>query len=203
MFRIKYQYRNAVIVSAAVALVLAGCSDHENVKKHSTGILYSPNGEPLNGGPLGEPTCQQALSGWFDRVDTGHDGAISLNAFMADARAQFLRMDMDANGYIVSEELERYRRPYRKQAPIVPAPSDSVNTQHGKHKSHKDAGADSDDTPDSGDPVMSADTNLDFKVTPEEFMVHAQKIFGELDTNHDGALSRDEVLARCVEKKEE
>ncbi len=47
---------------------------------------------------------------------------------------------------------------------------------------------------------MSADTNLDNKVTPEEFMAYARKKFLELDSNHDGTLSRDEVLARCGAK---
>jgi hypothetical protein len=53
---------------------------------------------------------------------------------------------------------------------------------------------------DTSDPVMSADTNLDNKVTLEEFMTYAQKKFLELDSNHDGVLSRDEVLARCSPK---
>lgn len=45
---------------------------------------------------------------------------------------------------------------------------------------------------------MSADTNNDFKVTSQEFSVHAERTFIELDTNHDGLLSRDELLKTCA-----
>jgi hypothetical protein len=47
------------------------------------------------------------------------------------------------------------------------------------------------------DPVMAADTNLDFKVTSLEWETYAASNFEELDRNHDGRLSPDEVASSC------
>ncbi|MDB5364166.1 MAG: hypothetical protein JWM77_93 [Rhodospirillales bacterium] len=47
------------------------------------------------------------------------------------------------------------------------------------------------------DPVMAADTNLDFKVTKLEWETYVESNFDELDRNHDGRLSPDEVASSC------
>ncbi len=159
------------------------------------------------------PGC--AFAGWFGRVDSNHDGVISRDEFMADAQTQFQRMDIDGKGYIASEALERFRKPYRQQTAgtDLNTAQDNENAtqpQQGKHRhggssrggNRNSAATDSgtDEQPDTTDPVMSADTNLDFKVTHEEFTTHAQKVFDALDVNHDDALSQDEILARCPKK---
>ncbi len=51
---------------------------------------------------------------------------------------------------------------------------------------------------DRPDPVMSADVNLDNRVTQEEFQAQAARTFASLDRNRDGHLSRDEVAATCA-----
>jgi hypothetical protein len=170
-------------------------------------MIYSPNGEPLNGGPLGKPTCEQALGGWFDRLSAGADGHISLLAFINDAQTQFHRMDIDNNGYIVSEELDRFRDPYRQQPP-APAAKDKDDDEPQKGRRHKgkeghgaESGSRSDPSLSLSDPVMSADTNLDFKVTYDEFMHQARDTFGKLDSNHNDTLERAEVMAACEPKK--
>jgi len=217
-----YRYRRQWICLAALStsLVLSGCSDshkshHASAEQAALSrMLYSPNGEPLNGGTLGRPTCQEGMSRWFERVDANHDGVISRDEFLADAQIQFRRMDIDKNGYLVPEELERFRRPYRQQTASdqtavnqsnnnAEQPQQNMHKRGAAHGGHGGAESNSqDDQPivDTSDPVMSADTNLDNKVTPEEFMIYAQKKFLELGSNHDGVLSRDEVLARCNPK---
>jgi len=182
-------------------VVLAACSHQEaTTPKQRTTILYSPNGEPLAGGILGNPACHVAMSGWFGRL-AGAEGKIPREAFLADARAQFARMDIDHNGYLVSEELERYRRPYRPVIAAAKPPEEEKKHRPSNGKHDSDKSKDDEPIEDGGDPVMSADTNLDFKVTPEEFTIHAQKIFSELNTHNDGALSSDEVLTRCKTEK--
>jgi Ca2+-binding EF-hand superfamily protein len=189
---------------------LTGCSSDDSgpvmvdKKTPPTYMLYSPNAEPLNGGPLGKPSCEQAMNGWFDRISAG-SGHISQQIFLSDAQLQFKRMDIDHNGYIVSEELDRFRLPFRQQPPAaLPEDPDSKKSgkSHGKHKD-KEKAARSDPSLSMSDPVMSADTNLDFKVTPEEFMQQAQNIFTKLDTNHDGMLDRREIITLCEPQKPE
>ena len=95
---LRHQHTLACVLALLFA-ALSGCSSDSH-KHHGAGqdaalsrMLYSPNGEPLNGGKLGRPTCQEAMSHWFDRVDTNHDGGINREEFMADAQTQFRRMD--------------------------------------------------------------------------------------------------------------
>jgi Ca2+-binding EF-hand superfamily protein len=197
-----------------VGVALSGCasSHHRQAPQDPnlgpTSMIYSPNGEPLNGGPLGRPKCDQALAVWFGRVDTDHNGGIDHGEFITDAAAQFTRMDIDHNGYLLPEELERYRLPYRQDAAnepsVSPAPDgDNATAQHRHSRrgmptdengaSHT-GGSGPDRTPD---PVMSADTNNDFKVTLQEYIAQADRKFAELDAHQTGAVSLDELLKTC------
>jgi hypothetical protein len=195
------------IVAISSVGMLMGCSDTSMLTDHFSDKppvqahhLYSPNGEPLNGGVLGLPSCEDALSHWFDRTDMNHDGMISREEFMADAQAQFHHMDIDGRGYLVSEALERFRRPYHQDDNVKETHDeprdDRKDTRHENRrlKPQKEANGGFED---EGDPVMSADTNLDFQVTEDEFKIHAQKIFVELDHSHAGQLSRADVMLRC------
>ena len=201
-----YQDKWIIFSTLTIAIALFGCSGDSH-KHHSDPLslmLYSPNGEPLNGGTLGRPTCQEALSKWFDRVDTTHAGTISSNEFLTDTRLQFQRMDIDHNGYLVSEEIERFRQPYRQQtAAEQPVQKPKNDASQGK-RSHGGRNGGNHEEEDAGDntadPVMSADANLDFKVTLDEFMAYAQKQFFALDSNHIGTITKEEVLARCPAK---
>jgi hypothetical protein len=201
-------------------LLLAGLSACASSHRHAhgdpnlgpTSMIYSPNGEPLNGGRLGRPTCLQAMSTWFARVDTDHVGRLSHAEFMADATAQFARMDIDHNGYLLPEELERYRLPYRQDAspsnsgPYQTAESDnSGGHRHGRHGSGSGNNSQSNGSSGSSvelDPVMSADVHNTFRVTPEDFLAQAERNFVELDINHDGSISLDELQKTCEQKKE-
>lgn len=203
----------AIVSLSVLMLALAGCdANHkpagtgDTSREHPTTMIYSPNGEPLNGGPLGKPSCEQAIGGWFERLSAGSDH-VSLLAFINDAQTQFHRMDIDHNGYIVSEELDRFREPYRQEQPPQPAAkekdSDATQKDH-RHKGkegHGEGGIPSDPSLSLSDPVMSADANLDFKVTTDEFMKQARDNFTKLDTNHDDVLERAEVMTTCEKKK--
>lgn len=184
-------------------LCTAGCSSDAGTKLAKQNaeqrfVLYSPNGEPLNGGILGHPSCETAMTTWFNRVDTNHDGFADKSEFMADAHVQFSLMDIDRNGYLVSEELERYRMPYRTdrtQKPIHHSLQGPQQRIHGK--SDEVSASDLISQTNLIDPVMSADTNLDFKVTLAEFLAQSAKNFGDLDNQHSGRISRTDVLKLC------
>jgi hypothetical protein len=190
--------------SLATLLLAAACS-HDAYKGPPLYMIYSPNGEPLNGGPLGKPSCEQALSRWFSALSAGHNGRIPETVFLSDAQAQFQKMDIDHNGYLVSEELDRYRAPYRQQpAMMISGESDDSGSKHKKGRHGSDSKTlQADLSYTSSDPVMSADTNLDFHVTPDEFMQQAQRTFRKLDIHHDGALSLPEVTEHCNAKEDE
>jgi len=176
--------------------LLSGCTSSHNVaavkteKIGPTFMLYSPNGEPLNGGALGRPFCEQALSAWFKRVNTSQSGFINHDEFMADAAIQFQRMDIDKNGYLLPEEIERYRRPYRQDLTDVKQ-SSSSNSKH-PNPSYQNA---------QPDPVMSADTNNDFRVSPQEFTSQAENIFKLFDKKDQGHVSFNEFLKECPPKE--
>lgn len=170
-------------------------------------MIYSPNGEPLNGGPLGRPTCNKAMSTWFARVDTDHAGRLSHAEFMADATAQFARMDIDHNGYLVPEELERYRLPYRQDASPTAGTAQTSDTDnsgghhHGRHGSSNDSQSNASSASHlEPDPVMAADVHNNFKVTLEDFLAQADRNFAELDTDHDGLITLKALLKRCERK---
>lgn len=162
-------------LSVLAMLGLAACSSHErppgpNDAKRLPAILFSPNGEPLNGGDLGQPSCTLAMDYWFDRIDANHDGRLDRDEFLADSDAQFAKMDMDRQGYVTSNELDQYRGPYRQG-------TRSANV---------------------ADPVMAADVNLNGMVTPEEFRNRAADAFDQLDAAHKGYVEHADLAAYCT-----
>ena len=212
--------RVSVIALALVALGLAGCgglgggAPPPESTRHR--IIYGPNAEPLSGGPLGSGKCAEALSAWFDRLDVGHTGAIGLPAFLADAQAQFARMDLNHDGFVTPDELSVYRRPFlvgREDDPPPPAQAvDSEPTGWGRRgqspeRPQPGGGGNLDrqyrsSSPPvdiSADPVMSADTKLNFKVSTDDFLAQAKDVFRGLNAAHDGRLSRAEVMSWCTD----
>jgi hypothetical protein len=179
-------------ISAALALLLAvflGACGHDSSERDRYIPLYSPNGEPLSGGPLGRPACKDALSGWFDRVDAKHAGRIDRETYLADTRRQFAAMDLEKNGLIDPAELAAYRAPYAVVVPAEPKPRPGQSTH-----SRPDGGA---TRSDQADPVMIADVNLRNQVSLDDFLAYENRKFTELNTSHDGLLRREEVLAMC------
>jgi hypothetical protein len=209
------------LATPLVALLLTGCGSHRHEanrsdRARSTQTFFSPNGEPLNGGPLGYPTCSDAMTGWFNRVDTNHDGTIDLNEFVADARRQFAVMDLDHDGEVTPDELTAYRAPYDLGLPeTASAPRDADTAgqpgDQSSRGSRRGRGANAgsgplnigggsrkvDLTNDAGDPVMAADVDLKFRVTLNEFLVYEQQQFAQLDTHHDRHLTLAEILPLC------
>jgi Ca2+-binding EF-hand superfamily protein len=158
--------------------------------------ILSPNAEPLTGGALGQRPCREALDGWVARIDTDHDGRISRAEFLADARAQFARMDLDQDGFITADELSTYRDPFlphEEPAPLRrPRPEGGPGQPPAGGPGREPSGPTA-----TADPVMSADTNLDFKVSLDEFLRQATALFDSLDIDHSGTLDSGKVTRRC------
>ena len=191
--------RYAFALLLPVALLLAACStvrtpldglplpsmphssSAEAGAKPLDGPVISPNSEPLSGGILGRPDCDEALAKWFDRIDTNHDGVIDGAEFLADARAQFARMDLDHDGFITADELTTYRMPYLGSGDAKPG---------AKRQRISQAAAEG-----LEDPVMAADANLDFQVSLPEFLAQAETKFAKLAS--DGKMNRDALDGIC------
>jgi hypothetical protein len=181
---------NAWHVGSVLALLaLAACGKLDRMMDPppptAPARIFSPNGEPLRGGPLGHPACRDALSRWFERVDTNHDGFVDRAEFRADAARQFKIMDLDHDGEITPDELARYRAPYE------------VDTVRGQSEESADHGEKIVRMIEQADPVMLADVQLRNRVNLAEFMAYADRNFADLDANHDGRLVKSEIEGVC------
>jgi hypothetical protein len=180
------------LLALALATLLGACEDPLALfepKRERYYALYSPNGEPLSGGPLGRPSCKEALSGWYDRLAASHGGTIDLATYLADTRRQFAAMDLDHDGLITPAELQEYRAPYAVAAPrgAKPRPGELAGRRP------EDGGIAS----DRADPVMIADVSLRNQVSLQDFVTYQTRKFAELNTSHDGVLRREELLVTC------
>jgi len=171
------------LACALLAVALLASCGHGDDDDAPKGVprLYSPNGEPLNGGPLGFPSCETAMSRWFDRTDRDHDGTIDLAEFLADARRQFALMDLDKDGVLTPAELAAYRLPYEGE----PAAQRSGDKKRRAYN-------------DQPDPVMLADVGLHNKVTLADFLAYARRQFADLDRDRDGHIEKAEALRVCA-----
>jgi hypothetical protein len=216
-----------IAATLLVAAACLGCSSHDNAAHWTRGgaaaqqVIYSPNGEPLSGGPLGRPTCRDALSSWFSRVDADHDGVVDHDEFMSDARVQFDRMDLGHDGFITSAKLSVFRAPYEVETPGTIATdskspgSDSAQDGGSEQRQRRDQssggsqgnsgtrsqGQGQQQRSDGSDPVMSADRSLTFKVTLPDFLANAEEVFSRLDNAHTGKLSLTQVQSSCAGKR--
>jgi hypothetical protein len=192
----------------AVSLSVAGCASSPPRTEHDGGpndgtpaflqLIHSPNGEPL-----GRAICRDALTVWFGHTDSNRDGLITDDEFGADSAAQFTRLDRDDDGVITADELQEIRRPFL----IEPQNQDLSPPRDGNvesnHTDLPDAGAASDSRfrhrsiGRGEDPVMTAYTNLDFKVSRAEFHTRAKEVFTRLDHDGNRSLSLEEVTAPC------
>lgn len=183
------------ISAALILLALGGCGTFDRMMNPPPPMaparLFSPNGEPLSGGPLGHPACRDAMSRWFDRVDTNHDGFIDRAEFRADAERQFKAMDLDHDGEITPDELARYRAPFE------------VDTARRQAEESPERGGRILRTTEQPDPVMLADVQLRNRVNLAEFMAYADRNFADLDTKHAGRLDKPEILGVCGPAGEE
>ncbi len=164
--------------------------------------IFSPNGEPLNGGPLGHPACNDAVASWFARVDADHDGTIDRDEFLADTRRQFAVMDLNKDGEITSAELGAYRAPFGATPSFSPAEEPGAPANTAEPGSRRRRGVSTgglgarksvDTTNDTPDPVMSADVNLKFRVNLSDFVAYEKKEFSALDLKRNGRVTLGEV----------
>ena len=150
--------------------------------------IYSLTGEILNGPGKVRQSCSDAQAGWLKRISPAEDG-INLEQLQAEAKLQFDRMDLNHDGIITAAELRIYRAPLQ----IVQEDSkDGRNIHRMPLRPHVS----------QPDPVLSADTNLDFQVTLKEFQAYQTDLFKQLDVNHHQKLTIREVAVLCQQREQ-
>jgi hypothetical protein len=209
--------RFSSLAAMAALFAMAACSSHGRPARPRP--VFSLNGEILTAGGKDAPDCPTALGGWWDRIAAAHGGVFTREALIQDANTQFDAMDLDHDGFITPSELSDYRAALDEDSGInepIPAGTQVPSADNSQVRRQRRGGGGSSGGPGGGgdvpvqprvranqipadvvDPVMSADKSLSFKVSREDFIAQANEIFTELDKDHDGKLSKQELADSC------
>jgi hypothetical protein len=185
--------------------------------RRAANVFISPFGEPFRA----PPEEAYPVGVWFARADADHDGALGKAEFRADAEAFFDKLDTDHNGVIDGFELQDYERKvapeiqpnlggFTEQEEELPTRASTVTPHVKPPPPRKRKGVSVKGAAVFGflldpQPVASADTDLDGKVTRKEAQTAADRRFGRLDANADGRLTMDELPqtpAQALKKRE-
>jgi hypothetical protein len=124
---------------------------------------------------------------------------------MADARRQFRAMDRDGDGFVTPPELAALRAPFEAAPPSRAArrpDADEGGPGAPRRRGERRAGRDLDRRDeDRPDPVMSADANLDNRVSEEEFLHHAERRFAALGGTGAGGLTLEAARTSCRDRR--
>jgi hypothetical protein len=166
-----------------------------------TQLFISPCGEPYRG-RAGDP---YPVALWFKQADANHDGAIDKAEFRADHAGFFDALDSDANGVIDGPEVSFYEKRVVPDVfhpeligmaigPILAqyAPQGTIN-EPKRRQPREYVGAAAYGLLAEIEPVRAADTDLNGRVSKQEFLEAADRRFARLDKNADGKLELAEL----------
>lgn len=150
--------------------------------------FMSPMGEPV----FGRHQQEDGLVAWFAETDLNHDNVLTADEMAADAQHFFEELDVDHDGEIGPEEIERYETQIAPQVRVRAAMSD-VGGSAGGASAEADAGRYG--LLQIPEPVMAADANFNRGVSAAEFHDAAIARFQLLDFNHGGTLTLPQLQA--------
>lgn len=190
-------------------------------------LFISPMGEPFRG-----DGTRDMVAVWFNAADLNHDARLTLSEFTADAARFFKTLDQNHDGVIAGPEILRYEMEVAPEATGMDfgdAGSGGGGVRHsgrlglvnfqddggyggggdqeapsGESHSRRQIleGASRFGILDIPEPVVSADTDFDGRVTWSEYEIAAKQRFNLLDSNNDGALTLDEFPKLTVRKSD-
>lgn len=145
--------------------------------------------------------CATVLAAWVKSADGNGDGLLDLAEAQADSARFFARIDTNGDHILTPIELSGYRDSTAPTAYADRAIRDthfvSNDDDGSKAKRETRSTASSFTFRAEPDPVMAADGNLDFHVTPDELAAKVAERFIRLDANRDGRLDAAELAAFC------
>jgi hypothetical protein len=177
-----------VYLAILLAVLASGCTRQQPGHPVQLAVV-SPNGEPL--GRAGDATaCEELLGNWFSRADRDHDGRLSEAEWLADSDTWFGRADADHDGFVTVSELTLLRRSLEPAGSGQPQGNSPGNSPGNPRDTRSRTVIDR-----SPDPVMAADTNLDFRVSAAEARLLSERRYAL--KARDGAVERGAVLSDC------
>ncbi len=178
------------------------------VRKPRGTLFIAPSGEPFRG-VAGEP---YPVAAWFARADADHDGKLTRGEFRRDFISFFAALDTNKDGVIDGKEIEHYEQdvvpevrvgfgsgPEFRALSAGPGSGQPLGGDGGDGDSGSDAPKrPMPDLPRGGgryglinapEPVVSMDTDLNRRITPQEFAAAADRRFSLLDPDERGYLT--------------
>lgn len=166
-------------------------------------VFFSPAGQPFRAA-AGQP---YPVAVWFAQADADKDGKISQTEFLEDSAAFFQKLDVNRDHFVNSPENTNYetriapeitRIDPRIAQPVYrarqPDPDMGANQSPNDNRYIKKVqGASQYGLIDEPQPIRAADSNLDFRVSIDEWVAASVQRFSILDVNGDGAITADEL----------
>lgn len=164
---------------------------------HAPGMRMGMGADPMGDKTVTRAEVQAKAEEHFAKMDLNHDGKLDAADRAAHAGEMFDKLDANKDGTISRDEFAAAHRT-----------GPDGGHDHGKQGSGKDGrGKDGrgKDGPGMGGAMMMlamADTNHDGAVSKDEFVAAHLKMFDMADTNHDGQLTPAERMAARAKMRE-
>jgi hypothetical protein len=191
----------ATILAAFLLLGLTAARAPDPIENN---FFISPAGEPFTA-PSNQPF---PIVLWFNGADANHDGKLDLTEFQADGLRFFKTLDRNNDGVLDSREIYIYEHLLVPQILSAEAKPQSllvrVRMQDDDKPAHEtlntQQGAVQFGLFPEPEPLLSADRNLDGRVTLKEFQAQADRHFVALDRDNKGYLTLDGLPQTPAEK---
>lgn len=184
-------------------------------------LFVSPSGEPFRG--------TDGLAAWFAQADADRDGAVTAAEFQADAARFFRYLDTNGDGVVDASEIQAYERniapeiaanDFDRPQTGQGQPAGRTGGRHGGRGGRRGGGRGGGGRAEAGghgmtalegasryalinepEPVANADTNLDSKVTIEEWRAATARRFAQIDKAGAGRLTLEALRGKPAKQK--